>query len=190
MPVTSPILDILIIDTHNLTTLAVADNSLYPTGFNIISPSIEIIPPSFPVSTKVFTPSSLNIFNSNDAGITCVDDDCQLAQVPDGYWQLKYTIAPAQTYFTTRSFMRTNLLQQKLSEAFLALDLDHCDETISEQDMKKIDQINYYIQTSISAANGCNAKLAIDLYNIADRMLGEFLNNKCHGRSNLPGVRW
>lgn len=181
MAVTSPILDILVLDTHNLGNLAIADNSQYPTGFTPISPSIEIIPPSYPISTKVFTPLSLNVFNSNDIGITCVEQDCDLCELPDGYWQLKYTISPAQTYFVTRNFMRTNLLQKKFGEAFLALDLDKCDETVKEQDMKKLDQIQYYIQTSIAAANECNPKLAIDLYNIADRELGAFLNHKCHG---------
>lgn len=186
MAVTSPILDILILDTHNIGNLAVADNSVYPANFTIISPSIEIIPPSYPISTKVFTPSSLNVFNSNDIGITCLDQTCTLCELPDGYWQLKYTISPAQTYFVTKSFMRTNILQRMFGQVFLSLDLDKCDETVREQDMKKLDQINSYIQTSIAAANECNAKLAIDLYNIANKMLKEFLNNKCHG--NLQRV--
>lgn len=185
MPVTTPILDILLLDTHNLGTLGVADVSQYPTGFTITSPSLEIIPPSFPVSTKSFTPNSLNIFNADDAGVGCSDPTGVKCEIPDGYWQLKYTVAPAQTYFVQKSFMRTNRLQRLLGQAFLSIDLDKCDEVIKAQDMAQIDQINYYLQSSIAAGNECNAKLAIDLYNIAYRMTNQLLKDKCFGGNNF-----
>lgn len=183
MAVTVPILNILILDTHNLSTLAVADASVYPAGFTITNPSLQIIPPSFPVITKTFTNGSLNLYNSNDIGITCNDNTCETCVLPDGYWDLKYTISPAQTYFLEIGFMKTDLLQKRMSEAFLSLDLDKCDQTIKDQDMRELDEINYYIQTSISAGNQCNPKLAIDLYNIADRMLEKFTNARCYGRN-------
>lgn len=186
MSVTTPILDILLIDTHSLSTIAVADNSQYPIGFTVVSPTLEIIPPSFPISTKTFSNGNLNIYNSNDVGISCNDNGCDICELPDGYWSLKYSISPAQTYFVNKNFMRTAQIQKKLSEAFLALNLDKCDETIAEQDMRKLDQIQYYIQTSISAGNNCNPKLAIDLYNIANRSLKEFTSHKCFGRGDLP----
>lgn len=186
MAVTSPILDLLILDTHNLTTLAVADNSQYPVGFTVVNPSISVIPPSFPVITIPFTNGSLNVLTSDNVGITCPSGpDCTICELPDGYWQLTYTISPAQTYTVTKSFMRTDNIQKKLMEAFLALELDKCDETVRRADMRKVDQIQYYIQTSISAGSKCNEKLAIDLYVIADRMLCEFLERKCYGK-DLP----
>lgn len=183
MAVTSPILNLLILDTHNLTTMAVADASVYPVGFTIVSPTLEIIPPSFPIVTKVFSANNLNLFNSNDVGITCIDPSspCEVCNLPDGYWQLKYSIAPAQNNYVQIGFIRTQLLQQKLGEAFLSLDLNQCDETVKDQDMRKIDEINYYLQSSIAAGNKCNPKLALDLYHIADRMLNELLNSKCCG---------
>jgi len=180
MTVTSPILNLLILETHDLRTLGIADYSQYPIGFVPVNPTIEIIAPSFPVSTKTFVPNSLNLYNSNDVGITCVTNDCFLTNLPDGYWQVKYSISPAQTYSVTKNFMRTNLLLQRFGEAFLSLDLDHCDLGTKEQDMRMIDEINYYIQTSIAAGNQCNPKLAIDTYNIADQMLKKFLKSKCY----------
>lgn len=184
MAITAPTLNLLLLDTHNLNTLGVADLSQYPTGFSIISPSLEVIPPSFPVTTLVFTPNSLNVFNGTDLGIGCYDPN-NLCEIPDGYWQIKYTISPAQTYFVQKSFMRTQVLQRMLGQLFLSLDLDKCDEVIKSQDMDQIDQINYYIQTSIAAANECNAKLAIDLYNIAFRMTHQMLNHRPFGRGNF-----
>lgn len=180
MAVTTPILNLLILDTHDLKVLGIADYSQYPIGFTIINPSLEIIPPSFPVSTKTFTANSLNLYNSNDVGITCVTDNCFLTEIPDGFWQVKYSISPAQTYSITKSFMRTQLLQKRFEQAFLSLDLNHCDLGTKEQDMNMIDEINYYIQTSIAAGNECNPKLALDTYKVADQMLTKFLKSKCY----------
>lgn len=188
MAVTTPILNLLILDTHNLTTLGITDISQYPIGFTIVSPTVEIIPPSFPVATKVFTPKNVNVFNSNDLNLSCSTDACQVYELPDGYWQVKYSFAPAQNNFVQKNFMRTEVLQKKLGQAFLALDLTKCDQTVKDQDMRKIDEINYYIQTSIAAGNECNPKLALDLYHLADRKLSEFLNVKCYGGSNLSTV--
>ena len=189
MAITSPVLNLLILDTHDMKTLGVADYSQYPTGFSIVNPSLEIIPPSFPVSTKNFSANSLNLYNSNDVGITCVTDDCFLTELPDGYWQVKYSIAPAQTYSVTKSFMRTQCLQRTLEEAFLSLDLDQCDLGVKDQDMRLLDEINYYLQTSIAAGNQCNPKLALETYKIADRMLTNFLKSKCYGLQRKP-VPW
>lgn len=180
MAVTTPILNILVFDTHDLSTLAIADASVYPSGFMVINPSLQIIPPSYPVVTLPFTNGSLNLFSSNDIGISCNPIGCA-CELPDGYWDFKYTISPAQTYFKEIGFMRTEQLQKKFQEAFLSLDLDHCDETVRDQDMRELDEINYYVQCSISAGNKCNPKLALDLYHIAWRMLERFLNKRTYG---------
>lgn len=176
-----PVLDILIIDTHNTQTLGVADLSVYPNGFTIVSPTLEILSPSFPLVTKVFTPSSLNIFNSNDVGITCGTGSCDLSDLPDGYWQLKYSISPAQNNFVEKNFMKTSILQRKFEEAFLAVDLTQCEEALKEQDMKQIDEIWYYLQTAISAGNRCNPTLALAQYRIAWNLLELFLKKKPYG---------
>jgi len=190
MAVTSPILNLLILETHDMKTLGVADYSQYPTGFTIVNPTLEITPPSFPISTKPFTASSLNLYNSNDVGITCVEDLCQLDELPDGFWQVKYSIAPAQTYSVTKSFMRTQCLQRKLNEAFLSLDLDQCDLGVRDQDMRLIDEVNFYLQTSIAAGNLCDPKRALDTYRIADKMITTFLKSRCYGlqRNPMPWV--
>lgn len=178
---TSPVLDILVLDTHNVQTLGVADISVYPSGFTIVSPTLQISCPSFPLATKVFTPSSLNIFNSNDIGLTCGTGECEISDLPDGYWQLNYSIAPAQTNFVEKNFMKTSILQRKFEEAFLSLELTQCEEAVKEQDFKQLDEIWYYIQTSISAGNRCNPVLALSQYRSAWSLLEIFLKQKPYG---------
>lgn len=176
-----PSIEILLIDTHNTQTIGVADVSVYPNGFTIVSPTLEITPPSFPIATKVFTPSSFNVFNSNDLGITCNTEGCDLSDLPDGYWGLKYSISPAQTNFTSKNFMKTDILQRKFEEAFLALELTQCQEAVKEQDFKQLDEIWYYLQTSISAGNRCNPTLALSQYRVAWELLDLFIKRKPYG---------
>jgi hypothetical protein len=64
-PETSPILDFVVVDTHNTLTLGLADTSFYPTNFNVINPTFEITPPSFPKVAVTFTKGTLTVFNSN-----------------------------------------------------------------------------------------------------------------------------
>ncbi len=180
MAISTPKLDIFFPDTHNILTLAVADISFYPRNYNITNPTIEVTPPSFPTVTLPFSANTINILNSNILGITC-SDESQFTELPDGYWTFKYSIAPPQTYNVTKSFFRSAQIERRFSQAFMTLNLTQCDETVKEQEMKKLDQINYWIQTAIAAGNDCNPVLALQNYRIADRLLCEFINNKCYG---------
>lgn len=180
-PQTSPILDFTIIDTHNPLTLAVADTSFYPTGFNIVNPTIEVTPPSFPENTQVYSPNSIITYNSNIVGITCVPDISLLTPLPDGIWTVKLTIAPAIDYNVERTFIRTENIQQQLGKAFLKVDLTACNQDQNRENMRVIDEISFYIQAAIAAANQCNNVLAMDLYRMAETMLDNFMRGRCRG---------
>lgn len=171
----------MVLDTHNVATLGVADLSFYPQNLPIVNPTLRIIPPSFPPISIPFSVGSLNIYNSNTLNLTCSDNSCDLTDLPDGYWELQYTIAPPQTYQRIKNFFRTDIIQRELNKAFLDTDLTKCDRTVAEQLMKQIDQITYYIQTAIAAGNNCNPHLALKLYKAATYMLKEFIKGNSYG---------
>lgn len=180
-PQTSPILDFTVIDTHNPLTIAIADTSFYPTNFNIVNPTLEVTPPGFPELTTLFSPKSITTFNSNSLNITCVTDISMLANLPDGIWTVKLTISPPIQWFVERSFIRTEQIQQKLGKAFLKTDITQCNLDVRNEQMKVIDEISFYIQAAIAAANQCNNILAMNLYRTANTMLDNFLGGRCKG---------
>lgn len=180
-PEISARLDFTVVDTHNVLTLGVADLSFYPPNFQIITPTYEITPPSFMKATVAFTPGSLNIFNSNTLNITCVDDVSLLVDLPDGIWSIRQSIAPPIKYNIYRTFIRTTLLERKFGNAFLKLDLNPCDQNRRTEGMKVLDEIFFFIQAAIAAANQCNNLLAMDLYRTADTMLDNFMRDRCRG---------
>src|SRR6267378_671358 len=174
-PQTSPILDFTVIDTHNPLTLAVADTSFYPTSFNIVNPTIEVFPPGFNQTTINYSPNTITTFNSNTLGITCVSDVSMLSRLPDGIWKVKLSISPPIEWNVERSFIRTEIIQQKLGEAFLKVDLTQCNIDSQRENMRVIDEISFFLQAAIAAANQCNTILAMNLYRTADTMLNNFM---------------
>jgi|SRR5581483_6202422 len=183
-PETSPILDFVVIDTHNPLTLAVADTSFYPQGFNIINPTIEVFPPGFQEAVLNYSPNSITVLNSNSLRITCVPSVDLLTPLPDGIWKVKLSISPPIQWNVERSFLRTEQIQQKLGRAFLKVDLTQCNINAQRENMRVIDEISFYIQAAIAAANQCNDILAMNLYRTANTMLDNFERGRCSGTTN------
>lgn len=183
-PQTSPILDFTVVDTHNPISIAIADTSFYPSNFNIVNPTIEITPPGFNTMLVNYSPNTITTFNSNTLGLTCVTDISLLTNLPDGIWNVRLTISPPLQWRVERTFIRTETIQQKLGEAFLKVDLTQCNINTQRENMKVIDEISFFIEAAIAAANQCNNILAMNLYRTADTMLNNFLRSRCRGTSN------
>jgi hypothetical protein len=80
--------------------------------------------------------------------------------------------------------MRVDQLQEKFDSAFMKLDMMECDAAIRKQQMVDLNSIYFFIQGSIAAANNCAIATANKLYNQANRMLNQFIANKCNCYGN------
>jgi hypothetical protein len=169
------VLDILVIDTHNINTLGIADNSTYDA--TPVSPTISITVPGFAAVVLPFVPNDFNVFNSASLGLSVVGDP--LLPLPDGVYYLTYTIDPALTNFVNKTIMRVDKIQEKFDEAFMKLDMMQCDLAIKQQQKVELNSIYYFIQGSIAAANNCAVDTANKLYIQADKMLSNFIKNNC-----------
>lgn len=170
-------LDILVIPTYNVTTLGVADASVYPTNPPVVSgATIEINIPGFGVVLRPFSVNDFNIFTTSNLGLSPVGVDQPL---PDGVYRLRYSVAPAYQNFVEKSIMRVEKLQEKFDNAFMKLDMMECDRAIRTQAKVDLTSIYFFIQGSIAAANNCAVDEAMKLYNQADMMLNNFLKNNC-----------
>jgi len=172
------ILDILVIPTYNILTLGIADASTYDTDPPVVtSPTITITMPGFAPVSLPFNVNDFNIFNSTSLGLSAVGQP--LVPLPDGVYNLTYTVAPAFTYFVNKTIMRTDLIQEKFDSAFMKLDMMECDLAIRTQSKVTLTSIYFMISGSIAAANNCAVDTANKLYVQADRMLNNFIRNNC-----------
>jgi len=170
-------LDILVIPTYDVNTLAIADNSVYPTDPPVVtSPTIEINIPGFGSKVLTFVPNQLNVFNSTSLGIT--DGDCH-QPLPDGVYRLKYTVAPAYENYVEKSILRVDNLQEKFDNAFLQLNMMVCERALKTQSSVQLNTINFIIQGAIAAANNCSEYQSNTLYTQASNMLDHFLKADC-----------
>jgi hypothetical protein len=175
-------LDFLVIPTYNVQTLGIADASTYPPAPPVSSPTIEIDVPGFGLVSLPFNINDFNIYTTASLGITSVGDP--LLPLPDGVYYIKYSVAPAYENFVQKTIMRVDQLQEKFDSAFMKLDMMECDAAIRKQQMVDLNSIYYFIQGSIAAANNCAVDTANKLYNQANKMLNQFIANKCNCYGN------
>lgn len=175
-----PKLDLLFPETHDAKSLLIADISVYPSPFSIINPTIEITPPSFPTKTLTFVAQAFTVYDSQSLGITCPDLDCDKIDLPDGIWNVKYSITPAYQFFVTKSFLRINKLMERFDKVFLKLEFMQCDMAIKEEDMEILNTIETYINGAVAAANNCLDVLAMKLYSKASKQIDEFVKHRCY----------
>lgn len=176
-------LDILIIPTYNVLSLGVADASTYPTNPPVVSsPTIEIDIPSIGIISVPFSVQDFNIFTSSNLEIT--ELGAPLEDLPDGVYSFKYTVSPAYLNYVNKTFMRTEIIQQKYDEAFMKLDMMECDRAIKTQQKVDLSSIQFFIQGAISAANKCAIDEANKLYIKANTMLNNFIKTNCNCSGN------
>lgn len=167
-------LNIQVVPTYNTLTISIQDISTYDSTPN--SPTLRIVAPGVDVSLP-FVPETINTFNSTSLELTPVGSP--IAALPDGVYYLTYSIAPAVDNYVTKTFMRTDLIQEKFDNAFMKLDMMQCDNAIKTQSKVDLSTINFFIQGSIAAANNSAVDVATKLYNQANRQLDYFIKNNC-----------
>jgi len=175
-------LDILVIPTYNTYTLGIADASTYPPAPPVTSPTIEIDVPGFGLVSLPFNINDFNLYTSTSLGITSVGDP--QVPIPDGVYYIKYSVTPAYVNYVQKTIIRVDQLQEKFDSAFMKLDMMECDYAIKMQQKTDLNSIYYFIQGAIAAANNCAVDTANKLYNQANRMLNQFINNKCNCYGN------
>lgn len=172
------VIDILIIPTYDLTTLAVMDNSTYDGADPIATLTIEV--PGFDTVTGLqFNTSTLNIYNSVDLGIST-----EVENLPDGNYCVSYLLDGETEASVTKRIMREDVLQQKFDEAFMKLDLMECDKAIKKQSKVELMSIYFFMQAAMAASNNCSVNDATRLYIQADTMLNSLISENCSCSGN------
>ncbi len=176
-------LDIFVLETYNVKTVAFSDASIYPNDPpEVTLPTIGITPPGFDQVALPFTVETFNVYNSVSLLISEIGTEEPL---PDGIWNISYSVFTDVTTCITKSFMRVNKIQEKFDNAFMTLDMMECDRAIKAQAKVELNSIWFFIQGSIAAANNCAILQSEKLYAQADKMLNRFLSNDCGCNGSL-----
>jgi hypothetical protein len=172
-----PSLDLNIAHTHNIKTIGVADASTYEPNFIITSPNLEITPPGYPKVSLPFIARSVNIFNSNNLGITNCLDENLLSTLPDGIYKLKYTIQPALSNYVEKSFFRVDAIKCRYMKAQLSIDFNT--ECCNNSTEKTLQRVRLLIDGAVASGNKCDEVSAMKKYKQASKLLDSFKNCDC-----------
>lgn len=171
-------LKIVVLDTHDITTMCIDDASTYPTEPPVVTnPILLVEPPGYPLVSLPFLVQDRNYITSDILGITSPIGNTQ--PLPDGFYRLSYSVSPSATYFHTISIMRVDKLQEKFDKVFLTLDMMVCDGAIKSQAKVNLYSIYLLIQGAMAAANACAITEANKLYDKASSMLDTMLSRNC-----------
>jgi hypothetical protein len=175
-------LKIVVLDTHDVESIMVADASTYPDEPPIVtSPILLSTAPGFlPVSVPFNVQGSV-ILTSDILGIT---PSGELQPLPDGLYTFSYSIAPSASNFVDISIMRVDRLQEKFDKVFMSLDFMVCDNAIKTQAKVNLSSIYLLIQGAKAAANECALIEANKLYDKASSMLDTMLKKNCGCNGN------
>jgi hypothetical protein len=167
-------------DTTNTKTFRIVDNSEYNEKINIKDGYLSIIPPGFDrVKSFKVTPGFNEILNTSLLGILPAKTYRQLADLPDGLYQITYSIPPTDRLSVEYFYFRTSKLYQKYYEHICTLYQHRKNYLVKEFSDKKrnLIWIKILIDASKHAAeDNHDNDLAIQLYNEASELLGSNLN--------------
>lgn len=165
-------LDIQLIDTYSLNTLALADISDYD-NLVIKNPTLEISAPGFNKQVVFFTPKQINVYTPADLKIDCDKE----AGLPDGIYTIKYSIFPNIDNVVEKYFFRTNIIENAYQQAVLSILQGKC--SCKSDYNKEILSIRLLMEGAVAASSKNQIELSYQLYNKASEKINRIKNCKC-----------
>ena len=167
-------LKIVVLDSHDINTIVIADASTYPNNPPItVSPTLFIEAPGYNPKTTPFNVLGMHILTSDMMGITAPDIRTAL---PDGVYTFTYSEGTASSKI---SHMRVDKLLEKYYTVFMNLDMMECNQASKTQAKVDLSTVYLLIQGSIAAASNCAIITANELYGQANKMLDRMAKHDC-----------
>lgn len=163
-------------DTTNTKTLRIVDNSDYNDKIEIKDAYLEIIPPGFDqVKSFKVKPGFSELLNASILGILPAKTYKALADLPDGLYQIKYSVPPTDKLQVEYYYFRTLKLQQKYFNLMCQLYKNRKNFLVAQfsERRQELIWIKILIDTAkFAAEDRHDPDLALQFYNEANELLG------------------
>ncbi len=180
-------LDIYIRETYNVNSLTVQDTSIYDEGYEVANEIVEIKPPgsdcyvAFSVHDDDCPWKSLTV---NCLQLQICKENCgdHLAALPDGVYEIKYSIDPNLSTMVEFSHLRTTKISKRLAVVVCEFFGMKCDFKKSQYKelLDQLIEIEFLIKAAKWKTEEClESTEGIELYKKADELLKEFENGGC-----------
>lgn len=177
-------LDIIVIPNKNCKTLVIQDSSIYDINFPVTNTILEIKVPGQAcfITFNLLAGWCSKTFNCVDFNLCCGSD--QVSILPDGVYELKYSIDPNVSTMIQGSHMRVcQIMSQYIRTIGLFLS-NKCN--LRKKEIEEIEEdileIKNYIECSVFAVEDLfDNTSGIELYNEASSKLNKFNDGNFSG---------
>ncbi len=158
-------IDFFILDNNNPKTLVIFDQSTYLDTPE--KPMYSIKLPGYSNGIVIpYTPSTISVLNSNILGLTTVPCFENLADLPDGVYEITQMVCPYDELYKTILYLRTTYLQCVYDKLLLEPNLKS--PCVTEQEIERqLIHIDILIQSAKAEAANRNAVKAQEKYSTA-----------------------
>jgi hypothetical protein len=168
-----------IAETNNTCILRIYDSSIYSEMIDVECGSLQIIVPGFnlPVVLNVEKNFSRNI-SSCDLFLQTKNCGTDCTPLPDGVYNIRYTVAPSDKVYVEYQYLRTTQLLEKYYKQLCNLELAACepDADIKDQ-LKELRLIKSFIDAAKAKVEYCHeVSSGMELFNYAKKRLDKFSN--------------
>ncbi len=176
-------LNLNILESFDLRTLIVQDISDYD-GYTPVNPVLEIKAPG----TNCYVPFYPSvgwcnkILNCDNLKICCVNCPVKLSDLPDGIYEMKYSIDPNVYTIVEFNHFRTSSITKQLVETTCSFFGRKCDYKHSDYKvlLDKLIEIKFTIDSAKWLVEEClQSQKGLDLYEKAKTLLNDFTTAGC-----------
>lgn len=174
------ILGIDVIPTINDQIIHLFDTSLYSDGLQITCPRLEISIPGFR-DIRLLEPDSLFNLALNGVDLNLIHEDAdELPALPDGLYNIKYSISPNEYVHVEIDHLRTVILEKEIFKLRCAVGMSSC--TPSEEmhkQLKSINELEDYVKAAKAYVECEMLDEALDLFEYAHKLLKRISVQSC-----------
>lgn len=168
------VLQLDIINTNNLNVFKLTDSSIYADGLDIKCPTLHITVPGFttPVAIDV-TPGFNLTLTACDLGLSVAN--CTL-NIPDGVYNIRYSVSPNDQVWVEYDFLRTSDLLQRWKNQICNLDFGLCNpDADTRKTLAELRLIKDMIDAAKVKVEDCHStKEGVDLFHFANKRLSNY----------------
>lgn len=175
-------LELEIPDTRSVKTLRILDNSLYNSKIEVECGILEITPPGYNNSVNFNVAEGFSfVANSSNLKIAKTKVFSKLQALPDGVYQIKYSIKPNDFSWVEYDHLRISKIMHDYYTQLCCLKLKACEpDKETHLKLKQLREIRLFIDTAKAEVEECgNRTRGTELYDYARRLLNTFSDSNC-----------
>ena len=166
-------IDFFVLDSNDAKSIIILDNSVYLDPAD--KPLLQVILPGFTGYVNIpYNPNSYTILNSDNLDLTSSCDYSELAELPDGVYQIRMQVCPTEEFYSKKCYLKTTAFYNKYREVLLNNDIFI--ETYEGSKLKNsIIDAELLIETAKGYVYRCDIYNATKYYAAANKKLNSII---------------